>query len=233
MLEVKDLCKEFVIHQQDRRIDGFQGISFEAGRGDFFGISGQSGAGKSSLIKCIYRTYIPTRGKILYRSKEGGVVDLASVPVHEVLRLRMKEIGYVPQFLHVVPRVPALDIVAEPLIVRGVETDEAKCRAALILERLMLPDKLFEAYPSTFSGGEQQRINLAKAMIARFDLLLLDEPTASLDSGTKEIISDILREEVRRGATAICVSHDTHFLNSLSDRILVMKCGRMEEVLGI
>jgi alpha-D-ribose 1-methylphosphonate 5-triphosphate synthase subunit PhnL len=124
-----------------------------------------------------------------------------------------------------------VDVVAEPLFCRGVDLDEARERAEDLLSGLLLPRKLFDAYPSTFSGGEQQRVNLARAVIAGFSLLLLDEPTASLDKRAREIISEMLWEEKRRGATIICVSHDTAFLNNLADCIGVMKEGRMMEVL--
>lgn len=231
MLELKGLSKEFLVHQWGRRIEGFRDVSFSVNEGEFFGLSGQSGSGKSSLIKCIYRTYIPTAGKAVYKSPCNGLVDLAALPEHGILRLRKREIGYVPQFLQVVPRVPAVDVVAEPLFCRGVDLEEARERAEDLLSRLLLPRKLFDAYPSTFSGGEQQRVNLARAIIAGFSLLLLDEPTASLDKRAREIISEMLWEEKQRGATIVCISHDTAFLNNLADCIGIMKEGRMMEVL--
>lgn len=125
----------------------------------------------------------------------------------------------------------SVDIVAEPLVRRGMDSDRAAERAEDLLSRLLLPKRLFDAYPSTFSGGEQQRVNLSRAIIAGFDLLLLDEPTASLDKRVKDIISEILWEEKRRGATIVCISHDTAFLSELADRIGFMKGGRMTEVL--
>lgn len=231
MLEVKGLCKEFTVHQWGRRIEGFSDISFSVDEGEFFGLSGQSGSGKSSLMKCIYRTYIPTSGAAVYQSPFNGKVDLATLPEHDLLALRIGEIGYVPQFLRAVPRVSSVDVVAEPLVKRGVDPDEAAERAEDLLRRLLLPKRLFEAYPSTFSGGEQQRVNLSRAIIAGFNLLLLDEPTASLDRRAKDIISEILWEEKRRGATIVCISHDTTFLSDLADRIGFMKGGRMTEVL--
>jgi len=229
-LEIKGLSKGFFLHQWGRRIVGFRDVSFGVDKGESFGIFGQSGSGKSSLIKCIYRTYIPTKGEIWYESREGKV-NLATLPEYEVLKLRKEEIGYVSQFLRVVPRVSAVDVVAEPLIKRGMPVEEARVKASSLLERFLIPKNLFGAYPSTFSGGELQRVNLARALTAEFDLLLLDEPTASLDEEIKEIVIEMLREEKDRGATIICISHDASFLNALADRVGVMKGGRIVEIL--
>ena len=148
-----------------------------------------------------------------------------------MLKLRKEEIGYVSQFLRVVPRVSAVDVVAEPLIKRGLPVEEARAAASSLLERFLIPENLFDSYPSTFSGGELQRVNLARALITKFNLLLLDEPTASLDEGMKQIVTEMLREEKDRGATIICISHDASFLNALADRVGVMKGGRMVEIL--
>lgn len=230
-IEIRGLSKEFLLHQWGRRIDGFRDVSFAVGKSESFGISGPSGSGKSSLIRCVYRTYIPNKGEILYELRNGKV-NLATLPEYEVLKLRKKEIGYVSQFLRVVPRVSAVDVVAEPLIKTGMPVEEARAAASSLLERLLIPKKLFDSYPSTFSGGELQRVNLARALITKFHLLLLDEPTASLDEGIKEIVIEMLREEKDRGATIICVSHDASFLNALADRVAVMKGGRMVEILG-
>ncbi len=229
-LEIKGLSKEFFLHQWVRKIEGFRDVSFAVDKGECFGIFGQSGSGKSSLIRCIYRTYIPTKGEIWYESREGKV-NLATLPEYDVLKLRKEEIGYVSQFLRVVPRVSAVDVVAEPLIKRGMPVEEARAAASSLLERFLIPENLFDSYPSTFSGGELQRVNLARALITKFNLLLLDEPTASLDEGMKQIVTEMLREEKDRGATIICISHDASFLNALADRVGVMKGGRMVEIL--
>ncbi len=229
-LEIKGLSKEFFLHQWVRKIEGFRDVSFAVDKGECFGIFGQSGSGKSSLIRCIYRTYIPTKGEIWYESREGKV-NLATLPEYDVLKLRKEEIGYVSQFLRVVPRVSAVDVVAEPLIKRGLPVEEARAAAFSLLERFLIPENLFDSYPSTFSGGELQRVNLARALITKFNLLLLDEPTASLDEGMKQIVTEMLREEKDRGATIICISHDASFLNALADRVGVMKGGRMVEIL--
>ena len=229
-LEIKGLSKEFFLHQWVRKIEGFRDVSFAVDKGECFGIFGQSGSGKSSLIRCIYRTYIPTKGEIWYESREGKV-NLATLPEYDVLKLRKEEIGYVSQFLRVVPRVSAVDVVAEPLIKRGLPVEEARAAASSLLERFLIPENLFDSYPSTFSGGELQRVNLARALITKFNLLLLDEPTASLDDGMKQIVTEMLREEKDRGATIICISHDASFLNALADRVGVMKGGRMVEIL--
>jgi len=233
MLKVDGLSKEFLVHQCGRRIEGFRDVSFSVDKGRFFGLSGQSGSGKSSLMKCIYRTYLPTSGRMIYESAIEGNVDLVTLSELRVLDLRRREIGYVSQFLQAVPRVSAVDVVAEPLTRKGIHIERARDEASSILERFLLPKRLFDAYPTTFSGGEQQRVNLARAMIAGFNFLLLDEPTSSLDDDAKEIVGEMLREEGRRDTTMICISHDRSFLESLADRIGVMREGRMVEVLEL
>ncbi len=220
MIKVENLTKRFKIHQLGGKIiEGFVDVNFEVKEGTSLGISGPSGAGKSSILKCIYRTYIPTEGNIWYESELYGNVNLSTLKEHLITKIRELEIGYISQFLKVIPRVSALDIVANPLIVEGVPEKEAKERAIELLKRLGISQNLFDAYPATFSGGEQQRINIAKAIIKAPRLLLLDEPTASLDNKATEIVLTLFKELRDKGCTMIGIFHDKEILKKFSDEI--------------
>jgi len=195
-------------------------LSFTVGRGEFLGITGPSGAGKSSLLKCIYRTYRPTCGHIWYESARYGSVDLACAPERQIIHLRAGEIGYVSQFLKVIPRVAAVDVVAERLIPGGYSWPEARRKAIELLTRLHIPPELWDACPATFSGGEQQRVNLARAFITRPRLLLLDEPTASLDSAMKGHVIEIIKEIKKNGTTMVGIFHDREVMDRVADNVL-------------
>jgi alpha-D-ribose 1-methylphosphonate 5-triphosphate synthase subunit PhnL len=227
LLDIKDLVKRFVLHSRGGKvIDALKDLSFEVREGEFLGLSGPSGSGKSTILKCIYRTYVPTEGAIWYKSDLYGNVDLASLPEHAVIGLRKKEIGFVSQFLKIIPRVSALDIVTEPLLARnGISPEKARLKAAELLERLHIHPQLFDAYPVTFSGGEQQRINIARAVIWRPKVLLLDEPTASLDQRTASLVLDILGETRNEGTTMIGIFHDSGMLKTVSDRVYDLERG--------
>jgi alpha-D-ribose 1-methylphosphonate 5-triphosphate synthase subunit PhnL len=229
MLAVHDLAKSFTVHALGgKSIEGFAGVSFRLSPGEALVLAGPSGTGKSSVLKCLYRTYLPSAGSVRYRTAEGVVVDLARAPEHEVLRLRAGEIGYVSQFLRVVPRVPALDVVAEPLLRRGWPVREARSRAADLLARLQIPAELLEAFPMTFSGGEQQRVNIARAVIGEPRLLLLDEPTASLDPTATGTVLHLLTEIKSRGTALVAVFHDREAANRIADRFCALpKRGEM------
>ncbi len=220
MLTVENLGKEFTVHQLGgRRLLGCAEVNFRIGPGRALALSGHSGAGKSSILKCIYRTYLPTSGRIIYQSTAWGPVDLAGLPEARILELRRREIGYVTQFLRVVPRVPAVEVVAEPLLNAGQPADQARAVAAELLLRLNLPPALLDAYPVNFSGGEQQRVNIARAVIARPRLLLLDEPTASLDQDAVSRVSELLRDLRRQGTTMVMIFHDPQLMRLLADEI--------------
>jgi alpha-D-ribose 1-methylphosphonate 5-triphosphate synthase subunit PhnL len=224
LIKIENLSKTFNLHiLNDKELCAFNKISFELDEGEFLGLSGPSGAGKSSILKCIYRTYLPTGGHIWYDSTAMGKVDLASATEHDVLKLRSQEIGYVSQFLKVIPRVPALDIVAEPLLCAGVGQESARNQAADLLSRLNIPDRLFDAYPSTFSGGEQQRINIARAVIWKPRLLLLDEPTASLDKRSSSLVVEELMKMRDQGTAMVGILHDRELMSSISDRIYTIE----------
>jgi alpha-D-ribose 1-methylphosphonate 5-triphosphate synthase subunit PhnL len=199
------------------RIPSFEKVSFHTKAGSLLALTGPSGIGKSSLLKCVYRTYIPTGGEILYTAKDGRTINLASADDWEVLTLRRNEIGYVSQFFHVMPRVSALEILIEPLVSRGADRKEAQERAMEMLAQVGLGKTLWDMYPSTFSGGEKQRLNILHAIITKPRLLLLDEPTASLDRLYKEKIMEMILALKAEGTAMIGVFHDRDALLALSD----------------
>lgn len=209
-----------------KKIKGFEDVSFSVKRGEFLAIIGSSGSGKSSLLKCMYRTYLADSGSMLYRPDSGSAIDLTTASDHEILALRRSEIGYVSQLLQVVPRTIAVDVIAEPLLHRGIEIDDARDAASRYLARLRIPEDLWDAYPSTFSGGERQRVNIARALIAAPRLLLLDEPTSALDPASTAVVVEMLRA-VNQGTTMIGIFHDLSVVRELADRVVVMKDNRM------
>lgn len=221
MISVDNLSKYFTLHiLGEKRIEACRDVSFRVPPGGFLGLAGPSGAGKSTVLKCLYRTYLATGGAIRYDSAAVGPVDLATLPDRAVIDIRHREMGYVSQFLKVIPRVSALDVVMEPILTRnGVSRETARERAIHLLEQLRIPEHLFDAYPATFSGGEQQRINIARAVSWKPRLLLLDEPTASLDKDSVGIVLEILRELREEGTTMIGIFHDTALLQSVTDSV--------------
>jgi alpha-D-ribose 1-methylphosphonate 5-triphosphate synthase subunit PhnL len=226
-LKVQDLSKIFTLHMLGgRRMRAFYDVSFAVEPGEFLAVVGRSGSGKSSLLRCLYRSYLPTSGRILYDSEEGEI-DLATADDRAVLRLRNGEIGYVSQFLYAIPRVPAREVVAEPLIRRGEDVDEALEQSASMLSALGLSPGLQDTLPATMSGGEQQRVNLARALVSRPRLLLLDKPTSALDPETRALAVDAIRELKAAGTTMVGIFHDADTLGALADRVLAMEDGRV------
>jgi alpha-D-ribose 1-methylphosphonate 5-triphosphate synthase subunit PhnL len=227
IVEVNQLSKTFELHiLHDKMIPALHDIEFDIAEGEIIGLTGKSGSGKSSLMKCLYRTYLATGGEILYYSR-GGVVDLVKASDHEIIALRRSEVRYCSQFLSVIPRVSAIDVVAEPLARTEKNRDLARSKAKDLLEALGLPTALWDAFPVTFSGGEQQRINVARAIIARPRLLLIDEPTASLDQRTKDVVIGLIRDLKQEGTSVLCISHDEYTLERLADRRLHLQSGRI------
>jgi alpha-D-ribose 1-methylphosphonate 5-triphosphate synthase subunit PhnL len=224
MITVKHLTKKFELRlDHEMNVNPFEDLSFQVSKGQFMGIAGPSGIGKSTILKCIYRTYLPTSGEILYDSAKYGTIDLVTASEREMFHLRKEEISYVSQFLRVIPRVSAVDVVAERLLPAGVSLQDARAQAEKMLERLNIPRKLYQGFPATFSGGEQQRINLARAFIVRPRMMILDEPTASLDKLTKASVVEILQEMKAHGTTMMGVFHDWDVMEQVSDQILDLK----------
>lgn len=224
ILHIEHATKIFTLHcLRGKKIYGFNNINLTVKHGESIGISGKNGSGKSSLLKCIYRTYLLSEGNIWYNSRQFGWIDLTRAPEHLVHLIRINEIGYVSQFLHAIPRVSALDIVAEPLLRRGFSLHEAKSISSSLLERFSIPENLHDAYPSTFSGGEQQKVNIAKAIVWRPRLLLLDEPTASLDVNSISAVMEVLKELREQGTTMLGIFHDAGIMKTFADTVFNMK----------
>jgi alpha-D-ribose 1-methylphosphonate 5-triphosphate synthase subunit PhnL len=171
-------------------------------------------------MRLLHGNYGADSGSILVRRPDGTVSDLATAPPREVIALRRDTVGYVSQFLRVIPRVPALDVAAEPMLARGVAREDARARAAALLQRLNLPEHLFGLPPATFSGGEQQRVNLARGFAVPYPVMLLDEPTASLDAANREVVMGLIAEAKARGAALVGIFHDAEVRERVADRVL-------------
>jgi alpha-D-ribose 1-methylphosphonate 5-triphosphate synthase subunit PhnL len=218
-LRTEGLGKGFTLHLQGgTRIPVLRGIELEVAPGECVALAGASGAGKSTLMRCLYGNYGVGEGRILLRHR-GEVLDLATADPRSVREIRRDTLGYVSQFLRVIPRVPTLDIVAEPLVAHGLPREAARAEAAALLSRLNLPARLHGLPPATFSGGEQQRVNLARGFAPRYPILLLDEPTASLDAGNRAVVIGLIDEAKRAGAAIIGIFHDTEVRDQVADRL--------------
>ena len=214
MLEVQSLEKQFTLHLRGGlSLPVLHGVNLTVHAGECVALSGPSGAGKSTLLRSLYANYRADAGRILIRH-EGEMVDIASAPPRTVVQVRAKTLGYVSQFLRVVPRVPALDIVAEAA------PDRSQEKAAALLHRLNIPTRLHALPPATFSGGEQQRVNLARGFIGGHPILLLDEPTASLDAANADIVIAMITEAKARGVAIVGIFHDADVRNRVADRLL-------------
>jgi alpha-D-ribose 1-methylphosphonate 5-triphosphate synthase subunit PhnL len=220
ILAVSGVDKTFTMHLQGgQRLPVLTRLAFEVHAGECVALGGASGAGKSSILKMVYGNYAVSRGSILLRA-EGRVIDIAAAGPRQVLAARRDTVGYVSQFLHCVPRVAALQIVAEPLIERGERAAEAHDRAAELLARLAIPERLWALPPATFSGGEQQRVNIARGFVTELPLLLLDEPTASLDARNREAVTELIREKLGRGTAVLGIFHDAEVRDAVADRVV-------------
>lgn len=219
MLRLEALAKSFTLHLRGgMRIPVLDGIGLEVRAGECVVLAGPSGAGKSTLMRAIYGNYRADGGRILVRH-DGAMVDLAGASPRTVIAVRHATLGYVSQFLRVVPRVPTLDIVAEELTTRGRTRDEALAAATALLLRLNIPRRLHGLPPATFSGGEQQRVNLARGFIAGHPVLLLDEPTASLDAENRAIVVAMVREAKEAGTAIVAICHDADIRDAIADRL--------------
>jgi len=219
ILSIKNLAKSFYLHQPDLEIPSCHDINITLQKGEFIGIVGRSGAGKSTILKCIHRSYLPLQGDIIYNSEALGRINLAEAGEREILYLRRYEIGYVSQFLNVMPRTTAKEHVMNALIEMDADTQEAASEAEEMLAYFKLPEKLWDIYPATFSGGERLRLNLAHSMVKQPRLLMLDEPTASLDNKTKILVRDILCKMKGACTSMIGIFHDIEFMEGVCDRV--------------
>jgi alpha-D-ribose 1-methylphosphonate 5-triphosphate synthase subunit PhnL len=230
-LKVRGLSKTFVLHIRGKaRIVAFTDLGFDVEPGKFLGVTGPNGAGKSSLLRCVYGTYRVDSGEILYRDSAGEVVDIQGGDEHEILRLRRDEISSVTQFFQIMPRVGALGIVTSALLRKGIGAEAARERAVDALNRVGLRPHLHSLFPSTFSGGEKQRLNIALAVASRPRFLIVDEPTASLDAKSKDAILELLADMKAEGVTMMGVFHDRRSLERLADEELSLAFSVREEV---
>ncbi|HWK68405.1 MAG TPA: phosphonate C-P lyase system protein PhnL [Rhizobiaceae bacterium] len=219
-LVVSELAKSFTMHLRDGvRLPVVAGVAFALKAGECAVLGGPSGAGKSSILKMVYGNYAVDEGQIIV-SHDGQLIDLATASPRTVLAVRRDTIGYVSQFLRTVPRVSALDVVAEPLVARGEAKEKARERAGAFLARLNLPERLWSLPPATFSGGEQQRVNIARGFITSHPILLLDEPTASLDARNREVVIAMIEEKKAQGVALLGIFHDADVRDAVADNII-------------
>lgn len=220
MIEITRASKTFTMHLQNGiRLPVVSGVSLHVDAGECVVLAGPSGAGKSSILKMIFGNYRCDQGRIAVRH-DGTVIDIATAQPREVLRVRRQTLGYVSQFLRAVPRVATLDVVAEPLIFNGVPREDARAQAGEFLRRLNIAERLWTLPPSTFSGGEQQRVNIARGFISDMPILLLDEPTASLDAVNRKIVVELVEEKKVRGVAMVAIVHDDEIRNLIADRVV-------------
>ncbi|MDZ7908104.1 MAG: phosphonate C-P lyase system protein PhnL [Gemmobacter sp.] len=216
MIEISGLGKSFTLHNQGGAvIPVMAGATLSVGSGECVGLVGRSGAGKSTLMRMVYGNYLSDVGSILV-----GGLDVARAAPREIIALRREGLGYVSQFLRVVPRVPTREVVAEPLLVLGVARDQALARAEGLLARLNIPERLWGLSPTTFSGGEQQRVNIARGFVHHYPALLLDEPTASLDATNREVVLTLIAEAKARGTAILGIFHDEGARDRVCDRLV-------------
>lgn len=219
-LEVLGVAKSFIMHLRGGlRLDVVANVNFALAAGTCAVLGGPSGVGKSSILKMVYGNYSVDSGQILVRH-DGHTVDLAKADPRVVVDVRRQTLGYVSQFLRTVPRVSALDVVAEPLLARAVGVDEARERAASLLSLLNMPKELWSLPPATFSGGEQQRVNIARGFITDHSILLLDEPTASLDAANRKVVVDLIADKKARGVALLGIFHDQEVRDAVADTLV-------------
>ncbi|EHS52448.1 phosphonate C-P lyase system protein PhnL [Rhizobium sp. PDO1-076] len=219
-LVVSEVSKSFTMHLRGGlKLPVVANVSFSVAAGECVVLGGPSGIGKSSILKMLYGNYAVDAGQILICHQD-RMVDIASADPRQVLEVRRGTLGYVSQFLRTVPRVSTLDVVAEPLVARGASAEAARARAAELLAKLNLPRDLWQLPPSTFSGGEQQRVNIARGFITDHAVLLLDEPTASLDAANRAVVVEMIRTKKAEGVALLGIFHDEEVRELVADRIL-------------
>jgi alpha-D-ribose 1-methylphosphonate 5-triphosphate synthase subunit PhnL len=218
-IRIENLSKMFTLHNQGAtQIPVFEALALEVKPGECVVLAGDSGVGKSTLMRTIYGNYIPSGGAVFVRH-DGKLVDMTQAAPHDVLDIRKRSLGYVSQFLRVIPRVSTLDLIIEPLLENGVELEEARTRAIALLNALRLPQAHWDLPPATFSGGEQQRVNIARSFIREYPVLLLDEPTASLDSANRAIVVDLIQAALDKGAAMVGIFHDLDVRDGVATRL--------------
>ncbi|NIA71802.1 phosphonate C-P lyase system protein PhnL [Pelagibius litoralis] len=227
LIRVENLSKTFILHVQgEARIPVFSDLSLEVAAGQCVALFGSSGTGKSTLLRSLYANYKPGSGHIWVRHGADWV-DMATAVPHRVLEVRRETMGYVSQFLRVIPRISARDIVAEPLHALGIDLEQARAKAEVLLARLNIPEAMWDLAPATFSGGEQQRVNIARGFAVDYPILLLDEPTASLDAGNRAVVIELIREAKARGTALVGIFHDDEVREAVADAVFNVKAGEL------
>jgi alpha-D-ribose 1-methylphosphonate 5-triphosphate synthase subunit PhnL len=222
MITVSGVTKTFTLHNQGGVVlPVLSDVNFAVDAGEALVLAGPSGVGKTSLLRLLYGNYKPTSGRIDIRHGS-ATVDIVSAQPRLVLDVRRRTIGFVSQFLRVIPRVTTLDIVRDPLLQRGKDAATATRRAQDMLARLNLPERLWHLAPATFSGGEQQRVNIARSFVDPPAILLIDEPTASLDAANRDVVVELIAEARGRGATVVGIFHDETVRARVATRYLDM-----------
>jgi alpha-D-ribose 1-methylphosphonate 5-triphosphate synthase subunit PhnL len=216
---VRTLGKTFTLHNQGGLdVPVFEGVELAVFPRECVVLSGVSGVGKSTMLRSIYGNYLPTAGAVEVWH-DGDWLDITQAPPHVTLDVRRRTMGYVSQFLRVIPRISTLQLVMEPLLENGVAADDAKARAEAILSQLQLPQPLWQLPPATFSGGEQQRVNIARVMVRDYPILLLDEPTASLDAANRRVVVDLMLAARDRGTAMVGIFHDEGVRSAVATRL--------------
>ncbi|EED0591144.1 phosphonate C-P lyase system protein PhnL [Escherichia coli] len=233
MINVQNVSKTFILHQQNGvRLPVLQRASLTVNAGECVVLHGHSGSGKSTLLRSLYANYLPDEGQIQIKHGDEWV-DLVTAPARKVVEIRKTTVGWVSQFLRVIPRISALEVVMQPLLDTGVPREACAAKAARLLTRLNVPERLWHLAPgtwhlapgtwhlapSTFSGGEQQRVNIARGFIVDYPILLLDEPTASLDAKNSAAVVELIHEAKARGAAIVGIFHDEAVRNDVADRL--------------
>ncbi|MFG6654556.1 phosphonate C-P lyase system protein PhnL [Scandinavium sp. M-37] len=219
MIRVENLSKTFVLHHQNGiNLPVLYKASLTVNAGECVVLHGHSGSGKSTLLRSLYANYLPDEGHIHIKHNDEWV-DLVTAPARKVLEVRKGTIGWVSQFLRVIPRISALDVVMQPLLDLGVPKETCRAKAASLLTRLNVPERLWHLAPSTFSGGEQQRVNIARGFVVDYPILLLDEPTASLDAKNSAAVVELIDEAKARGAAIVGIFHDHAVRSRVADRL--------------
>lgn len=219
MINVQNVSKTFILHQQNGvRLPVLNRASLTVNAGECVVLHGHSGSGKSTLLRSLYANYLPDEGQIQIKHGDEWV-DLVTAPARKVVEIRKTTVGWVSQFLRVIPRISALEVVMQPLLDTGVPREACAAKAARLLTRLNVPERLWHLAPSTFSGGEQQRVNIARGFIVDYPILLLDEPTASLDAKNSAAVVELIREAKTRGAAIVGIFHDEAVRNDVADRL--------------
>lgn len=220
MLRAEGLHKRFVLHHQGgAAIPVLEGVSLTVQAGECVALQGPSGSGKSTLMRSLYANYRIDSGSI-WVNHQGNWVDLPQLQPHQLLAVRQHTIGYVSQFLRVIPRVPALDVAAEPLLDLGTEPDMAYDKIRGLFAQLNLPERLWSLSPTTFSGGEKQRVNIARAFSVNYPILLLDEPTSALDAANREVVMQLIAARKAQGCAMVGIFHDDEVRERVCDRVL-------------